>query len=187
MAQQRGVKHIFHQRRFARTGNAYQHGEAVERNVQRQVLQVAKLHARQPHAGGETFRQGGHGGRRDLLATGKIFAGQRVGVRGQFRWCCLRHDLPAACARAGAKFNQPVGSAQKLRVVLHHHQRVARIAQALHDAEDAFGVIRVQTGGRLVKDKQRIDQRRAQRRGQVDALQFAARERARLPFQRQIT
>jgi hypothetical protein len=58
--------------------------------------------------------------------------------------------------------------------VLDDEQRVAVVAQALHDLDDASHVARMQADRRLVEHEQRIDQRRAERGRQVDALHFAA-------------
>ena len=67
-----------------------------------------------------------------------------------------------------------------------HHQRVAGIAQALHGLDDAVHVARVQSDAGLVEHEHGVDQRGAQRRGQVDALHLAAAERAALAIQRQV-
>ncbi len=60
------------------------------------------------------------------------------------------------------------------------------VAQPVHDLDDAVDVARVQADGRLVQHEQGIDQGRAQRGGQIDALHLAARQRAALAVQRQV-
>ena len=70
--------------------------------------------------------------------------------------------------------------------MLHHHQGVAGVAQALHGHDDAVHVSRVQADAGLVQHKQGVDQRGAQRRGEVDALHLAARQGAALPVQREV-
>ena len=50
----------------------------------------------------------------------------------------------------------------------------------------ALGVARVQADRRLVEDVERVHERRADGGGQVDALELAARERARLAVERQV-
>ncbi|WDT79288.1 MAG: hypothetical protein MPW14_19380 [Candidatus Manganitrophus sp.] len=52
--------------------------------------------------------------------------------------------------------------------------------------DDAVHVARVQADARLVEHEQRVDQRGAQRGGQVDALHLAAGERAGLAVQREV-
>jgi hypothetical protein len=58
--------------------------------------------------------------------------------------------------------------------------------QALHDVDHAPHVARMQADRRLVEHEQRVDQRRAERRRQIDPLHFAAGQRARLPIEREI-
>jgi hypothetical protein len=115
----------------------------------------------------------------------QVGAGQRVGAA-QRLGRAVEHDLPAALARAGAHVDHAVGRQHHGRVVLHHHQRVAGVAQALHGLDDAVHVARVQADAGLVQHEQRVDQRGAQRGGQVDALHLAAAERAALAVQRQV-
>ena len=61
-----------------------------------------------------------------------------------------------------------------------HKQRIVCIAQTGKYANNPFDIARVQTDTRLVQHEQRIDQRRAQCRGQINPLDFAAGERPRL-------
>ena len=70
--------------------------------------------------------------------------------------------------------------------MLDDEQRIARLLQAFHDVDHASHVARVQADRRLVQHEQRIDERRPERSRQVDPLHFAARERARLPIERQV-
>ena len=71
-------------------------------------------------------------------------------------------------------------------IVFDHHQRIARVAQPVHGFDDAVQIARMQADARLVEHEQRVDERRAERRRQVDPLHFAARQRAALPVERQI-
>ena len=59
-------------------------------------------------------------------------------------------------------------------------------AQRWRISHQAAAVARMQTDGRLVEDVERIDQRRADRSGEIDALQFAAGKRARLAIESEI-
>src|SRR5688572_13680438 len=63
----------------------------------------------------------------------------------------------------------------------------ATISPPVHDLGHALHVARMQADGRLVQHEQRVDQRSAERGSQIDALDFAARERARLAVERQVT
>ena len=74
-----------------------------------------------------------------------------------------------------------------LWIVLHHHQRIARIAQSVHHADDTAHIARMQADRRLIQHEQGVGERSAQRRGEIDTLHLTAGQRARLPVQRQIT
>ncbi|OQC09824.1 MAG: hypothetical protein BWX79_01382 [Alphaproteobacteria bacterium ADurb.Bin100] len=121
----------------------------------------------------------------DLFAAPKVGAGQRVGAA-QRLGRAVEHDLSAALARARAHVDHAVGRQHHSRVVLHHHQRVAGIAQALHGLDDAVHVARMQADAGLVQHEQRVHQRGAQGRGQVDALHLATAQRAALAVQREV-
>ena len=70
--------------------------------------------------------------------------------------------------------------------MLHHHQRVAGIAQPQHGLRDAVHVARVQANAGLVQNKQGVHQRRAQSGRQINALHLTAAERAALPVKREV-
>ena len=99
----------------------------------------------------------------------------------------FEHDLPAAFSGARSEVQHAVGGQHDLGIVLDHDQRVAGAAQAPHDADHAVHVTRVQPDRRFVKHEQRVDQRGAQRGGQIDPLHLSARQRAALPIQREVT
>ncbi len=56
----------------------------------------------------------------------------------------------------------------------------------MKDADEAVDVARMQADARFIEDVERVDQRSAQRRGEIDALDFAAAERARLAVEREV-
>ena len=58
----------------------------------------------------------------------------------------------AACSRADVQ--QVIRTKNQFRVMFHHHQGVALIAQILQDTEEAAAVSRVQTHRRFVKNIQ---------------------------------
>ena len=121
----------------------------------------------------------------DLLAPAQVGAGERVGAA-QVGRAAVKHDLSAALARPRTHVDHAVGGQHHGWVVLHHHQGVAGVAQALHGHNDAVHVARVQADAGLVEHKQRVHERGAQGGREVDALHFAARERAALPVQREV-
>ena len=136
----------------------------------------------------QTRRIGGDQPRKaqaDLLAPAQVSAGQGVGMA-QVSSRAVKHDLAALLPRARSHIDHAVGRQHHRRVMLHHHQRVARITQALHGHNDAVHVTRVQANAGLVQHEQGVDQRGAQRRGEVDALHLATAERTALPVQREV-
>ena len=98
----------------------------------------------------------------------------------------VEDDRAAVLAGTGTHVDEAIGLEHDLRIVFDHHQRVAGIAQPAHHADHARHVARMQADGRFVEHEQRVDQRSAQRGGQVDALHLAAGQRARLAVQRQV-
>ena len=62
--------------------------------------------------------------------------------------------------------------------MLDNEQRIAAIAQIVHDANEAADIARMQTDARLVHNEKRINERRAETGGEIDALHFAAAQSA---------
>ncbi len=89
----------------------------------------------------------------------------------------LGDDLAAVLAGAGADVDEVVGRAHRLLVVLDDDHRVAEVAQAQQRVDQAVVVALVQADGGLVEDVEHADERRADLRGQADALRLAAGER----------
>ena len=184
VAQQGRGEHILHQRGLARaadTGNTYQ---ALQRNLdvdifevvlggtfQNQARRVGSDHALETHA--------------HLLAPTQVGTGQRVGTTQCLR-AAVKNNLPAFFTGAGTHVDHAVGGQHHRRVVLHHHQRVARITQTLHGHDDAVHVARVQADAGFIQHKQGVDQGSTERGGQVDTLHFAPTEGAALAVQREV-
>src|SRR6202011_4617248 len=91
----------------------------------------------------------------------------------------VKPQFAAAFAATGADVDQIIGRANDLFFVLDHEQRVAAIAQIVHDTHEPADVARMQTDARLVHDEERVDERRAETGGQIDALHLAAAQGAR--------
>ena len=92
----------------------------------------------------------------------------------------------AVLARARAQIDDVVRRPHHVRIVLHHQDRVAQIAQLFEDADQPAGVAAVQPDRRLVEHVAAPHQPRAQAGRQLDALRFAARKRGRQPVERQV-
>ena len=96
------------------------------------------------------------------------------------------HDVPAVLAGAGADVDDVVRRAHRLLVVLDDDDRVAQVAQALQRVDQPPVVALVQADAGLVEDVEHADERRADLRGQADALRLAARQRRRGALQREV-
>ncbi len=96
------------------------------------------------------------------------------------------HDLAAVFAGSRSDIEHAIGRLHHLGIVLDHDQRVAGVAQAVHDADDAVDVAWMQSDRRLIQHEQGVDQRGAERRGEVDPLHLAAGQGARLAVEIQI-
>ena len=184
VAQQRRGQHVLNERGFARAAHARHRHQPLQGEGHIQPFEVVLARAFQNEPGRAVL----HGPRlpgADALAPAQILAGERIGLP-QLGGRAVKHDAPACRAGAGAKVQHAVGGQHHGRVVLHHHQRVARALEALHGAVDARHVARVQADTGFIQHKQRVHQRSAQRRGEVDALHFAAAQGAALPVQREV-
>ena len=62
--------------------------------------------------------------------------------------------------------------------MLDHEERVPAIAQIVHDAHKPADIARMQTDARFVHDKERVNKRRAETGGEINALHFAAAQSA---------
>ncbi len=185
VACQRGVEHVLDQRALAAAAHARHAHQALQREGHAHVLQVVVARAFQDQLGRGRVHQLAKA-RAHLLAAAEVGAGQRVGfARGRGR--AVEDDLPPTLTRPGAHVDEAVCGQHHRRVVLHHHQRVAGVAQPVHGLHDAVHVARVQADARLVQHEHGVHEAGAQSRGEVDALHLAATERAALAVEREVT
>ena len=119
-------------------------------------------------------RQAALAGQGDAAAPGEVVAGERAGSA----MICVRRALgdhaAAVLAGAGAHVDDVVGRAHRLLVVLDDDDGVAEVAQAQQRVDEAPVVALVQADAGLVEDVEHADERRADLRGQADALRLAA-------------
>ena len=124
----------------------------------------------------------GHG---DEFSAGEILTGDGIALQ-QLVHRALKYDLAAVAARARANVHDMIGREHGVLVVLDHDQRIAEVAQTLKGREQLVVVALMQADGRLVEDIQHAHERRADLRGEADALALAARQRAGRARERQI-
>ena len=116
----------------------------------------------------------------------QVAPGDRIGVGRQVGHRALRDHAAAAFARAGADVDDVVGAADGVFVVLHHHQRIAHLAELVQGVEQDGVVARMQADGGLVEHVANALQVAAELGGEADALRLAAAERGRAAVQREV-
>ena len=125
----------------------------------------------------------GHG---DLLFAGQILPGDgALAARDLLRRTGADH-FPAVHARTRTDVDEIVRRAHGVLVVLNDDERVAEVAQLAQRGQQLFIVALVQADGRLIENIQHAHERRADLRGEPDALALAAGERCRRARERQI-
>ena len=112
-------------------------------------------------------------------AAGEVVAGERAGRRHDLLRRALGDHAAAVLAGARPHVDDVVGGAHRLLVVLDDDHGVAEVAQAEQRVDEAPVVALVQADRGLVEDVEHADERRADLRGQADALRLAAGERRR--------
>ena len=89
-------------------------------------------------------------------------------------------------AGAESHVDEVIRDGDHVGVVFDDDHGVALIAELPKDRDQPLVVARVQADRRLVEHVERADQRRTERRREVDALRLAARQRRRQPIERQV-
>ena len=187
-AQQRRKQHVVHQRGLARAADAGDADQPSERNLDVDVLEIVLGGALEPQRCRRAAPRGARARHLDALAAKQIVGGERsAGALARSRSGSVEHDLAAVFAGSGSDIEHAIRGLHHLRIVLDHDQRVAGVAQALHDADDAVDVARMQADRRLIEHEQGVDQRSAERRGEIDPLHLAAGQGARLAVEIQIS
>ena len=121
-----------------------------------------------------------------LQRRGQAAAGGRIAQLRELRRGALRHQAPAARARAGTQIDHMIGAPDGVLVVFDHHQRVALGAQPIQGIEQREVVARMQADGRFVQHVADALQIRTELRGQPNALRLAAGQGRRGAIQLQI-
>ena len=123
---------------------------------------------------------------RNAQLAAQVLRRQRARLLGQPLERARIHHAAAVLAGAQAHVDEVIGDGNHVGVVLDDEHGVALIAELPEDGDQPLVVARVQADRRLVEHVERADQRRAERRGQVDALRLAARQRRRQPVEREV-
>ena len=168
-----GHEHVLDQGGLARTGHAGDHRQS--RQGQRQVDPFEVVFARAAQVQPRPVAHFARGAfRLHPQPAAEIGASERGWMRRDGRRRPFGHQLPALRPRPRSEVDHPVGGGDHLRVVLDQHHGVAQIHQPADRADEPRHVARVQPGGGLFQHEERLHERGAQRRGEVDALQLPA-------------
>jgi hypothetical protein len=158
-ASQRRVKHVLHQGGLAGTRDTGHADQAPQRNLDVEIPEIVLRRAayldRRP-AGLRCVTP--PDGRDRIEATRQVPGRQRVRACRKFDGRALEHDPPAVLAGPGPHVDDAVGRQHDLRVVFDDQQRVAVVAQPVHDFDHAAHVARVQADRGLIEHEQRVDQ-----------------------------
>ncbi len=96
------------------------------------------------------------------LPAREVSARKRVLVHKGLGVGALEHDLAAERARARADVDELIRATHHLLIVLDDQNRVAEIAEALEDRDEAVVVARMQPDGGLVQYVERADEARTE-------------------------
>ena len=168
------LENVVDQGGLARARDARHAHEASQRQAHGEVLEVvagAALEGEPGLARGHARVGDGHG-----LAAGKVVGRQRPAALEEPRGRTLVDYLAAEAPGTGPNIDEVVRAADHLLVVLHHHDGVAALLQAVEHIDEALVVARMEADGRLVEDVEHANEAAADLRGQADALHLAARE-----------
>ena len=95
-------------------------------------------------------------------------------------------QIAAEFAGAGAEIDHGIGCFDGVGIVLDDEHGVAQVAKRFEDVDQALGVARMQADRRLIENVERADEMRTERRGELDALRFAAGKRGGQTVERQV-
>ena len=168
------------QRALARPGDAREHHQRAERDVDIDVLEVVGAGA--AHLEPARWRPHRRLHRRAVV---QVAPGQRAAGPQPFERP-LEDHLAAGGPGAGTQVDDMVGDGDDLGLVLDDEHRVALVAQPQQQAVHPGDVVRMEPDRGLVEDVRDVGQRRAEVADHPRALGLAARQRARRPVEREI-
>ena len=178
------MQNVLNQGGFAGAADARDTHQGLQRELNRHIFEVVL---------GGTFQNqlGVVVGHQSFEAHANLFSATQVGTgqgvsMAQIFGGAVKNNAATAFTGARPHVDHAVCRQHNGWVVFDHHQGIACIAQAKHGFDDAAHIARVQANAGLVQHEQGIDQRRAQRGGEVDPLNLAARQGAALTIQGQV-
>src|SRR2546430_1149426 len=171
---ERAEEDVVDKRGCAGAADAGDHGERVQRNHEVDILEVVHRGAKDAEKFSAGLMADVRNGNAQFAA--EVFSGERLLIVEHVSVSSGEEELAAEFACARAKIDDVAGGSDSVRVVFDDENGVAKVAQGFEDVDQALRVARVEADGRLVENVKRADEMRAERRGELDALRFAARE-----------
>ena len=162
------------QRAFARTGDARHDREGADGDAHSDVLEVVGSGAAQRD--GSALGAAALLGQLDHARSAQVGARKRLRRGGNLRRRASRDHFSSAFAGARAHVHHEVGRTDGVLVVLHHHDRVAQVAQVAQRGDEAVVVSLVKADAGLVEDVEHAHEAGTDLRGQADALRLTARK-----------
>ncbi len=182
-AAQYGVERLVDQGRFATARNPRDADELAQRESAGHVLEVVARNARDAERAPAALAE--RGAVRNGVGAVEMRGGERIGLH-QIAVGALTHNAPTVDTRLGADVDHMVGRHHHVLVVLHHDDRIARVAQFLQGIYQALVVALMQAYAGLVQNVEYPNELRPDLRGKADALRLASRKGACLAVERQI-
>ncbi len=178
------VQRLFDERAFARSRDAGDADQHVERNADYEILEIVLGRAGDAQdfavARAPGLRQGNAG------LSAQVPGGERGRVGEElFAWR-RADDVPALLARTGSHFDDVVCGLNHRRIVLHHDDGVAMIGEIAKDPGQGVRVAGMQADRRFIQYVECTHQTGAQLVGQCNALCFSTGQGFRLPRQREV-
>ena len=119
-------------------------------------------------------------------AFGEEQAGEGLGTRANRGGRAFGEELSAVDAGCRAEVDDAIGSRHEFIVVLDDEERVSFVAKGEQGLDEAVVVAGVEADAGFVEDVENTGEIGAELRGKADALSFAARERLRGAFEREV-
>ena len=88
----------------------------------------------------------------NLLNTGEILTGDRLGCLKELLHAAFGHDATSVNSRAWTEVNNVIGAADGFFIMLYHHYRIAKVAQMKQGIEQALIVPLVKPNGGFIED-----------------------------------
>ena len=170
--------------RFSGARNAGDANEHIERNIDRDVLEIMLTSAldldlafRDRPALLRYF---------DLGISAKISSGKRRRLANKAFKIAFVNDIAAKLSRVRPDVKQIIGGTDRVFVVLDNQDRVADIPEVFENFYQPRVIARMQADARLIENIEGTDEQRTQICRKLNALSLAARQGRRQPSERQI-